>query len=355
MAYGTYYFRVAATNVAGQSAWAYSDQFIAQTTLPTPENFVVHEDTYSEGTVLTSWTYGKELDAEDGGFVVQYSVDGSTWKHASYTGYNVTERTAWKMEPGRTYYFRVAAFEGAVYSDWLYSSPYTAPSNVPTAPSDLTVDFHNDTAVLEWIDHSELEVGFNVQYSIDNGETWISAGNTAKDITTKTITSLRWGGEYQFRVRAYNYHGASDWIVASATSEHSENVPNAPTDVTFGAYNALAKTLEMSWTDNSNNESGFTVQYSYDGGKTWYFAGGYGENVTTRLATGLVSGRTYQFRVCSYNADGASDWAYSEEFAAGREEARQHVWQHIGQAAQLTTDYLLTCMNRNAASEDAAE
>ena len=45
----------------------------------------------------------------------------------------------------------------------------------------------------------------------------------------------------------------------------------------------------------------------------------------------------------------------SEEFAAGREEARQHVWQHIGQAAQLTTDYLLTCMNRNAASEDAAE
>ena len=312
----TYYFRVAATNVAGQSAWAYSDQFIAQTTLPTPENFVVHEDTYSEGTVLTSWTYGKELDAEDGGFVVQYSVDGSTWKHASYTGYNVTERTAWKMEPGRTYYFRVAAFEGAVYSDWLYSSPYTAPSNVPTAPSDLTVDFHNDTAVLEWIDHSELEVGFNVQYSIDNGETWISAGNTAKDITTKTITSLRWGGEYQFRVRAYNYHGASDWIVASATSEHSENVPNAPTDVTFGAYNALAKTLEMSWTDNSNNESGFTVQYSYDGGKTWYFAGGYGENVTTRLATGLVSGRTYQFRVCSYNADGASDWAYSEEFAA---------------------------------------
>ena len=45
----------------------------------------------------------------------------------------------------------------------------------------------------------------------------------------------------------------------------------------------------------------------------------------------------------------------SEEFAAGREEARQHVWQHIGQAAQLTADYLLTCMNRNAASEDAAE
>ena len=45
----------------------------------------------------------------------------------------------------------------------------------------------------------------------------------------------------------------------------------------------------------------------------------------------------------------------SEEFAAGREEARQHVWQHIGQAAQLTADYLLTCMDRNAASEDAAE
>ena len=310
----TYYFRVAASNVAGQSEWAYGE-FSVDSVLPAPTNFVFGK--YDNGKLETSWSYDGKLDEENGGFILQYSVDGSTWRHASYTGYNVTERVAEKVEAGGTYYFRVAAYDGANYSDWLYSGAYTAPANVPNAPVDLVVDeFANNTAKLSWNDASDLEVGFNVQYSVNNGESWISAGNNAKDVVSKNVSNLRWAGDYLFRVRAYNYYGASEWVVVSYSANRSENIPNAPTDVVIDSYDADAKTLVTSWTDNSNNEQGFTVQYSYDEGRTWYVSASCAENTTSRQTYGLVSGRTYQFRVCAYNDEGTSDWAYSEQFFA---------------------------------------
>ena len=305
-----YYFRVCARNAAGDSDWAYG-QFIAQTTLDAPEAFVFGE--YSDGSLQTSWTYNGQL-SENGGFVVQFSYDGTNWNRSGNTAYNVTERVATSVVPGRTYYFRVAAYDGPVYSDWLYSDAYVA-SGVPAAPSDLTFsDYANRSVQLSWIDNSASEVGFNVQYSLDGGETWISSGNTSANVATKTATNLRAGATYLFRVRAYNYFGASEWTTGEFTATTSEFAPNAPTGLTLGDYDPAAKTLGMSWTDNSNDETGFRVQYSYNGGK-WYAAGNYGANVTERTATGLVAGRTYQFRVCAYNSYGESDWAYSEEFA----------------------------------------
>ncbi len=307
-----YYFRVAAYNEAGYSDWAYGE-FVAETKLAAPTNFVFGD--YADGKLQTSWSYDGTLDAATGGFVVQYSYDNANWQRGGNTAYNVTERVATSVAPGRTYYFRVAAYNGSEYSEWLYSGAYTVASCIPTAPTDLAASENTNNSVkLTWTDKSDIEVGYNVQYSVDGGATWISAGNTSANITTKTVSSLRSGATYQFRVRAYNYYGASEWVSCEFTTAASENAPNAPSDVVLSDYNAANKTMKMKWTDNASNETGFTVQYTYDGGKTWYISGNYAADTESRTATGLVAGRTYQFRVCAYNADGASDWAYSEEY-----------------------------------------
>jgi hypothetical protein len=306
-----YYFRVCARNAAGDSGWA-TATFNAELTVATPQGFVIGD--YSDGALEMSWTYGGTL-SENGGFIVQYSFDGANWSRAGHTAYNVNELVATDVAPNRTYYFRVAAYDGAIYSDWLYSDAYTSPSGAPSAPSDLTFsNFENNSVQLSWTDNSRTEVGFNVQYSIDGGVTWVSSGNTNKDVTTKTALQLRSGVTYQFRVRAYNYFGASEWTTGEFEVPRSVSAPNAPTDFTIGAYDAAAKTLAMSWVDNSNNETGFRVQYRHNANDQWYAAENTKSNVTSRTATGLVTGRTYQFRVCAYNADGASDWVYSEEF-----------------------------------------
>lgn len=305
-----YYFRVASYNVAGYSDWTYGN-FTADVSLTAPTDFVFGE--YSNGRLQTSWSYNGELDAETGGFIVQYSYDNENWQRAGHTDYNVTERVATSVAPGRTYYFRVAAYSDSIYSDWLYSGAYTAPTGVPEAPSNLAADGTSNSVKLTWTDNTTIEVGYNVQYSVD-GTIWVSAGNTSANITSKTVASLRPNETYQFRVRAYNYYGASDWVAVEFKTEQSVNAPTAPSEVVLSDYNAATKTLKMAWKDNASNEDGFTVQYTYDGGETWYISGSYGPNVESRTATGLVAGRTYKFRVCAFNDSGASDWAYSEEF-----------------------------------------
>ena len=312
-----YYFRVCARNAAGDSDWT-TGVFSATTTIAAPSAFVVGD--YSDGTLKTSWSYDGTLSS-DGGFIVQYSFDGDTWSRAGNTASDVSECVVSNVSPNRTYYFRVAAYDGAVYSDWTYGEAYTTPADAPTAPSNLTFsEIENKSVEISWTDNSKTETGFNVQYSIDGGETWLSAGNTSKDIAKKTFAQLRPGVTYQFRVRAFNYgsngSSASDWTVGELVVPQSSNAPNAPTDVTINNYDAAEKTLVVNWVDNSNNEKGFRVQYSYSGADQWYVVGNLASNVTERFVTGLVSGRTYQFRVCAYNDEGASDWAYSDEFLA---------------------------------------
>jgi hypothetical protein len=66
--------------------------------------------------------------------------------------------------------------------------------------------------------------------------------------------------------------------------------------------------INLSWTDNSNNETGFKVERSSDG-TTFTQIATVGANVTTYADTGLPALTKYYYRVRAYNAGGNS--AYS--------------------------------------------
>ena len=307
----TYHFRVAAYNSAGYSDWCEAEYNVPYAVVNPPSEIVFGE--YSNGTLPMSWTDNSD---DETGFVVQFSYDGENWHRGGTTEANVTERVATGMTPGRLYYFRVAAFNGSVYSDWTVGT-YTTPSGAPAAPGDITFtgyDASARTVEMSWIDNSNDEVGFNVYYSVDGGDTWLSSGNTSADVASRTATGLRVGVKYEFRVRAFNAYGASGWSYGEFEVPVSDGSPNAPSDFVFGDYDAESKTLAMSWTDNADNETGFKVQYSVDGGETWYSAGNYGANVTSRVATSVVSGRSYTFRVAAYNNSGTSAWLVSDAY-----------------------------------------
>jgi hypothetical protein len=66
--------------------------------------------------------------------------------------------------------------------------------------------------------------------------------------------------------------------------------------------------INLSWTDNSNNETGFKVERSKNG-KGFSQLATVGANVTTYSDTGLNRTTTYYYRVRAVNAGGNS--AYS--------------------------------------------
>jgi hypothetical protein len=68
--------------------------------------------------------------------------------------------------------------------------------------------------------------------------------------------------------------------------------------------------INLSWTDNSNNETGFKVERSKSGNaNTFSQIATVGANVTTYSDTGLNRASSYYYRVRAYNAGGNS--AYS--------------------------------------------
>jgi titin len=64
--------------------------------------------------------------------------------------------------------------------------------------------------------------------------------------------------------------------------------------------------IAISWTDNSNNETGFKIERKKDGG-TWSQIAEVGADVTALVDNGLDSGTTYHYRVRAYNTIGNSD------------------------------------------------
>jgi chitodextrinase len=82
-------------------------------------------------------------------------------------------------------------------------------------------------------------------------------------------------------------------------------VPNAPSNLAGTAVSATQ--INLSWTDNSNNETGFSIERCV-GNSCTNFAqiATVGANVTTFPNTGLTKNTWYRYRVRAFNAAGNS-------------------------------------------------
>ena len=73
--------------------------------------------------------------------------------------------------------------------------------------------------------------------------------------------------------------------------------PSAPSALSFSSVSNTAMTLN--WTDNSNNETGFAIYRSDDGGTTYSWVGTTVANAINSTQSGLAPGTTYFWRVFS--------------------------------------------------------
>ena len=86
-----------------------------------------------------------------------------------------------------------------------------------------------------------------------------------------------------------------------------ETSPAAPSGLT--ASGVSSSSIRLTWTDNSNNETGFKIQRSLDGSTAWALVTTTNAGVTTYDNSGLSSGATYYYRVCATNSAGDSGWS----------------------------------------------
>ncbi|HEY7326763.1 MAG TPA: hypothetical protein VH592_03940 [Gemmataceae bacterium] len=79
--------------------------------------------------------------------------------------------------------------------------------------------------------------------------------------------------------------------------------PVAPSNLNATVFSS--RQMNISWQDNSNNETGFILQRSTNGG-SWTTISKVGANVTTYSDNTVYRGTTYSYRVCAYNSFGDS-------------------------------------------------
>ena len=70
--------------------------------------------------------------------------------------------------------------------------------------------------------------------------------------------------------------------------------------------------IDLSWTDDSTNETAFYIERSPDGSTGWTEIGSVGANVTTYADTDLTCATTYFYRVRAYRSGDGQYSAYSD-------------------------------------------
>jgi FtsP/CotA-like multicopper oxidase with cupredoxin domain len=203
---------------------------------------------------------------------------------------------------GTTYYYRVIAYNAAGDALSPPTTSITTPT-VPAAPTGLTatVTPYATTVLLAWTDNSANETGFTVEKATNPGFTGALTFILPAGTIGYTDSAVVAGTRYYYRVSAFNAAGRSGYSAASVLP----TAPTAPSNLT-GSPASPTTSVILSWNDNSNNEQGFYVWRSANGGTTWTKIATTAANSSSYRNTGLAHPFTYLYRVQAFNAWGLS-------------------------------------------------
>jgi hypothetical protein len=280
------------------------------------------------------------VDCEPGGYTVSHEMGHNMGaQHDRETAGSFSGAYSYsfgKREGGYYYTIMAYACEGvpcteinffsnpAVYYDgWRTGEPVSSPISAdnhltlnntrklvakfrdgpgPNAPASLTITSSTrESLQLGWTDTSNNEIGFKVERATLTGS-FTEIGVTAANATSFNNTSLTCDTSYRYRVRAYNHNGTSTYsnVLTASTNPCLE----APANLQAAATSTTA--IKLTWTDASDNESGFRIELAPAGSTSWTQVAQVAANTTTYTNTGLTCSTAYQYRVFAYDAIGDS-------------------------------------------------
>jgi hypothetical protein len=194
----------------------------------------------------------------------------------------------------------------------------------PLPPTQLKVaSAAANSLTISFFDQATNETHYVIQRK-PAGVTWASVGAAATIATipgsspassNKTLTyqdnGLTANTDYVYRIAGLNGSGQSSWSIELAAKTAASNppaVPTAPSNLTVTGVTAVS--IFLQWTDNSDNEQGFTVERALNNTFTSGLATfNTGPNATTFADSGLAKLTTYYYRVRAFNLAGPSGWS----------------------------------------------
>ncbi|MFM6850865.1 MAG: N,N-dimethylformamidase beta subunit family domain-containing protein [Terrabacter sp.] len=142
----------------------------------------------------------------------------------------------------------------------IFGGPAPASLSLPPAPpSGLTAAMSGTAVQLKWTDNATTESAYLVQRSVDNGAGWVQVASLAADSTSYLDTGVTASTTYAYRVLASNANGPSAPSTAQSITTPA-TPPRAPSGL--AATPVSASRTDLSWVDESDDETGFELQRS---------------------------------------------------------------------------------------------
>ena len=259
-----------------------------------------------------SWT----VPLDNGGgsiteYVVDYTTDGENFIGTRRVNSFTRSAIFSGLAGGVQHTFRVRALN--LFGTGIEGTAVVTPiaPTVPSAPRSLITTVSYNSATLYWSSAVSTGgssiLGYLVEYSVDNGETWTRRPLLSTFARNTSLTGLTGGVSHQFRVFAVNAVGNSASSNVVTTTPLAFSAPSAPRSLTGFISGTSAY---VSW--GSPADTGGTAVTSYevwrstDAGTTWVVVSTQSNLYRSARIDGLTPGVANSFRVTAKNAAGAS-------------------------------------------------
>lgn len=256
-----------------------------------------------------AWT---DNSSNESNFLIERGTDGVNFAQIASVAANVATYQNTGLTAATTYHYRVRATNASGNS--AYTNTASATTNTPqppAAPTGLGASPASTTQInLTWTDNATNESNFLVERGTD-GVNFTQIASLGANVVGYSSTGLTEATTYFFRVRASNASGNSAYTNTASATTNSPQPPAAPSSLAASPVSSTQ--INLTWTDNATNETGFLIERSIGGGGFSQIAS-VGANAIAYSNTGLTGGTAYSYRVRATNGDGQS--AYSNTASA---------------------------------------
>ncbi len=260
---------------------------------------------------------------EDGFKIERKTGLDGTYAQIGTVGAGVTSYEDTDLSGNTEYYYQVRAYNSGGNSAYSNEANATTDPGPPAAPSALNLTPVSTSQInLSWTDNAGNETGFEIQRKTGT-DAYAQIATVGENVTSYQDSGLATDTAYYYQVRATNAIGASAWCseVGATTWPDPPTAPSA-----LSATVVSANQIDLSWDDNSSNETGFKIERKIGVGGDWAEIATVAADVETFENTGLAANTEYVYRVRAYNAGGHS--AYSDEAGTATLDDRFYVAKH---------------------------